>query len=163
MLGLMPSLIEKLTEHGFESNDDYEFQVRCLLETPTSGIRALNIEGDGERRKTAFANALARALDFPQILYHDFTVVHPPLPDVILPPNQDELRTPGSDRARGVERSASSGGPAQDPGGCTKLARHRAHRAFGRSLRPEPEPEPRTALNEPRTDSTTRRSRHHEP
>lgn len=91
MLGLMPSLTKKLTEYGFESNDDYEFQVRCLLETPTSGIRALNIEGDGERRKTAFANALARALDFPQILYHDFTDAHPPLPDVILPPSQDEL------------------------------------------------------------------------
>ena len=91
MLGLMPSLTKKLTEYGFESNDDYEFQVRCLLETPISGIRALNIEGDGERRKTAFANALARALDFPQILYHDFTDTHPPLPDVILPPSQDEL------------------------------------------------------------------------
>lgn len=91
MLGLMPSLTKKLTEYGFESNDDYEFQVRCLLETPISGIRALNIEGDGERRKTAFANALARALDFPQILYHDFTDAHPPLPDVILPPSQDEL------------------------------------------------------------------------
>ncbi|WP_213381800.1 hypothetical protein [Allochromatium tepidum] len=87
----MPSLTEKLTEHGFESNDDYEFQIRCLLETPTSGIRALNIEGDGERRKTAFANALARALDFRQILYHDFTDTHPPLPDVILPPSRDEL------------------------------------------------------------------------
>lgn len=91
MLGTMPSLTSKLTEHGFESNDDYEFQVRCLLETPTSGIRALNIEGDGERRKTAFANALARALDFPQILYHDFTDAHPPLPDVILPLSRDEL------------------------------------------------------------------------
>lgn len=91
MLGLMPSLTKKLTEYGFESNDDYEFQVRCLLETPISGIRALNIEGDGERRKTAFANALARALDFPQILYHDFTDTHPPLPDVILPPSRDEL------------------------------------------------------------------------
>lgn len=91
MLGPMPSLTEKLNAHGFESNDDYEFQVRCLLETPTSGIRALNIEGDGGRRKTAFANALARALDFPQILYHDFTDTHPPLPDVILPPSQDEL------------------------------------------------------------------------
>ena len=91
MLGGMASLTEKLTRHGFESNDDYAFQVRCLLETPTSGIRALNIEGDGERRKTAFANALARALDIPQILYHDFTDTHPPLPDVILPPSQDEL------------------------------------------------------------------------
>ncbi|MGQ9659094.1 MAG: hypothetical protein ACUVQI_02965 [Thermochromatium sp.] len=87
----MPSLAEKLAKHGFESNDDYEFQVRCLLETPISGLRALNIEGDGGRRKTAFANALARALEFPQILYHDFTDTHPPLPDVILPPSRDEF------------------------------------------------------------------------
>jgi hypothetical protein len=34
-----------MAEHGFESNDDYEFQVRCLLESPTRGLRTLNIEG----------------------------------------------------------------------------------------------------------------------
>jgi hypothetical protein len=87
----MPNLREKPAEHGFESNDDYEFQLRCLLESPTRGIRTLNIEGEGERRKTAFANALAHALDFPHVLYHDFTDEHPPLPDVILPPSLDEL------------------------------------------------------------------------
>jgi hypothetical protein len=87
----MPSLREKMASHGFESNDDYEFQVRCLLEGPTRSLRALNIEGDSERRKTAFANALARALDFPHILYHDFTEAHPPPPDLILPRTQDEL------------------------------------------------------------------------
>jgi hypothetical protein len=87
----MPSLREKMAEHGFESNDDYEFQVRCLIESPARGLRALNIEGDGERRKTAFATALARALDFPHLLYHDFTAQNPPLPDVILPPSKDEL------------------------------------------------------------------------
>ncbi|QGU32060.1 hypothetical protein [Thermochromatium tepidum] len=87
----MPSLTEKLNQHGFESNDDYDFQVCCLLDTPTNGIRTLNIEGDGERRKTAFAQALARALEFSHILYHDFTDTHPPLPDVILPPSRDEL------------------------------------------------------------------------
>jgi hypothetical protein len=87
----MPSLREKLAEHGFESNDDYEFQVRCLLESPTRGLRTLNIEGDSERRKTAFANALARALGFPHCLYHDFTERHPPPPDLILPPSKDDL------------------------------------------------------------------------
>ena len=87
----MPSLREKMADHGFESNDDYEFQVRCLLESPTRGLRALNIEGDSERRKTAFANALSRALDFPHCLYHDFTEQHPPPPDLILPPSRDEL------------------------------------------------------------------------
>ena len=87
----MPSLREKMAAHGFESNDDYEFQVRCLLEGPTGKLRALNIEGDSERRKTAFATALAGALEFPHVLYLDFTQAHPPLPDVILPRSQDEL------------------------------------------------------------------------
>ena len=87
----MPSLRDKLAENGFESNDDYEFQVRCLLESPARGLRALNIEGDGERRKTAFATALARALEFPQVLYHDFSERNPPPPDVILPPTKDEM------------------------------------------------------------------------
>ncbi|QIK39127.1 hypothetical protein GWK36_05770 [Caldichromatium japonicum] len=87
----MSALSAKLAEYGFESNDDYDYLVRCLFATPYTGIRLLNIEGDGERRKTAFAVALARALDYPQILYHDFTDTHPPLPDVILPPTRDEL------------------------------------------------------------------------
>lgn len=87
----MLNLREKMTAHGFESNDDYEFQVRCLLESPTETIRALNVTGESERRKTAFANALAHALDFKHILYHDFSQNHPPLPEVILPPSQDEL------------------------------------------------------------------------
>ncbi len=87
----MLNLREKMAHHGFESNDDYAFQVRCLLESPTSIVRTLNITGDSERRKTAFANALAQALDFPHILYHDFTQQHPPLPEVILPPSRDEL------------------------------------------------------------------------
>jgi hypothetical protein len=87
----MPSLRDKLAENGFESNDDYEFQVRCLLESPARGLRALNIAGDGERRKTAFATALARALEFPQVLYHDFSARNPPPPDIILPPSKDEM------------------------------------------------------------------------
>ncbi|HYN76184.1 MAG TPA: hypothetical protein VES73_00125, partial [Lamprocystis sp. (in: g-proteobacteria)] len=87
----MPSLREKMAQHGFESNDDYEFQVRCLLEGPTRTLRTLNIDGDGERRKSAFATALARALEFPHCLYLDFTENHPVQPDVILPPTQDEL------------------------------------------------------------------------
>jgi hypothetical protein len=87
----MPSLREKMAQHGFESNDDYEFQVRCLLEGPVRTLRTLNIEGDGERRKSAFATALARALDFPHVLYLDFTETHPPLPEVILPPTRDEM------------------------------------------------------------------------
>ena len=87
----MSNLREKMAKFGFESNDDYEFQLRCLLESPASRVRTLNISGDGERRKTAFANALARALGFSHILYHDFTDEHPPQPDVILPPSRDEM------------------------------------------------------------------------
>ena len=87
----MTSLREKMALHGFESNDDYEFQVRCLLDGPCRQLRTLNIEGDSERRKSAFATALARALEFPHLLYLDFTEAHPAPPDLILPPSQDEL------------------------------------------------------------------------
>ena len=87
----MPSLRDKMARYGFESNDDYEFQVRCLLEGPTRTVRTLNIEGDSERRKSAFATALGRALEFPHLLYLDFTETHPPLPDLILPLGADEL------------------------------------------------------------------------
>jgi hypothetical protein len=87
----MASLRETMARHGFESNDDYEFQVRCLLGADTSGIRCLNILGDSDRRKTAFANALAHALDYPTILYHDFTQQNPPRMDVILPPSRDKM------------------------------------------------------------------------
>ncbi|MCF1182640.1 hypothetical protein L0E83_04200 [Marichromatium gracile] len=87
----MSSLRERMAEHGFESNDDYEFEIRCLLESRPRGLRALNVAGDGGRRKSAFANALARALGIDQIIYHDFTDAHPPQPEVILPPSRDEL------------------------------------------------------------------------
>lgn len=83
-------LRERMAEHGFESNDDYVFPIRCLLESPTTALRALNIEGDSDRRKTAFATALAGALGW-HVLYHDFSEQSPPLPEVILPPSRDEL------------------------------------------------------------------------
>lgn len=91
MIYAMSNLRERMAHHGFESNDDYDFQVRCLLDSPKDTVRTLNITGDGERRKTAFANALAHALDFQHVLYHDFTQEHPPLAEVILPPSRDEL------------------------------------------------------------------------
>jgi hypothetical protein len=87
----MASLREKMAHHGFESNDDYEFQVRCLLESPTDLIRALNIEGNSDRRKTAFASALAHSMAVPHIRYYDFTAQSHPLPDVILPPSKDDM------------------------------------------------------------------------
>lgn len=84
-------LRERMAEYGFESNDDYGYPVTCLLAKRGDGLRALNVEGESSRRNTAFAMALAQALGFPRILYHDFTQQNPPLPEVILPPSQDEL------------------------------------------------------------------------
>ena len=69
----MLSLQEKMAEFGFESNDCYEYHVRCLLNSEVRGLRCLNIEGDSDRRMTAFANALSYALEYPNILYYDFT------------------------------------------------------------------------------------------
>ncbi|MCU7960827.1 MAG: hypothetical protein KZQ58_12705 [gamma proteobacterium symbiont of Bathyaustriella thionipta] len=87
----MSELQRKMAEHGFESNDDYEYPVQVMLQQNADRIRCLMVEGPSERRKTAFANALANALDFPKILYHDFTQQHPPQPEMTLPPSQDEL------------------------------------------------------------------------
>lgn len=69
----MASLRRLMTEYGFESNDDYEYQLRCLLDEPAGRLRCLNVEGESRRRKTAFANALAAALEYPHVLYHDFS------------------------------------------------------------------------------------------
>ena len=67
------SLRKKLAAFGFESNDDYEFALRCLLESDLPHLRVLHVDGAAGRRKTAFANALAQALEYPHILYHDFS------------------------------------------------------------------------------------------
>lgn len=86
----MTSLRERMAEHGFESNIDYAYHVRCLLSQPGGSIPTLNVEGDSGRRKTAFGNALAAALAYPHCLYHDFTQAHAPPPKVIPPPSRDE-------------------------------------------------------------------------
>jgi len=79
------SLRKNLAAHGFESNDDYEFALRCLFEAELPHLRVLHVDGSASRRKTAFANALAHALDYPHILYHDFSVeVPPPAPVPVL-------------------------------------------------------------------------------
>ncbi len=67
------NLRHALAQHGFESNDDYEFALRCLFDTPLSHLRVLHVDGAAGRRKTAFATALAHALDYPHVLYHDFS------------------------------------------------------------------------------------------
>ncbi len=66
------SLIQRMAEFGFETNEDYSLPLRLLLERPTHSVRTLNITGEAGRRKTAFANALGAALDVPNVLYHDF-------------------------------------------------------------------------------------------
>ena len=46
----------------------------------------LHVDGTAGRRKTAFAQALGKALDYAHVLYHDFSVeeVQPPLQPVVL-------------------------------------------------------------------------------
>jgi hypothetical protein len=48
------------------------------------------VDGAGGRRKTAFANALAHAQEYPHILYHDFSQ------EVVLPPAQPVVMEDGS-------------------------------------------------------------------
>lgn len=86
----MHALREKMAEHGFESNIDYAYHVRCALTQPDRQIPALNVEGDSGRRKTAFAMALADALEYPERVYHDFTEVNSPPPKVVPPASKDE-------------------------------------------------------------------------
>ncbi len=71
------SLRLKLAEHGFESNEDYEHALRCLFHPDTPHLRVLHVDGSAGRRKTAFAQALAKALEYPHVLYHDFSQPEP--------------------------------------------------------------------------------------
>jgi hypothetical protein len=63
----------RLAEFGFESNDDYEFHLRCALDAPCAGVRCIHLAGESGRRKTAFAHALVHTMDFAQQRYYDFT------------------------------------------------------------------------------------------
>lgn len=83
------SLRRRLAEFGFESNDDYTFQIDCLMRADVAHLRSLHIAGDSGRRKTALANALALALEFPRIVYHDFAQPEPPPPPIIVTTNDD--------------------------------------------------------------------------
>lgn len=78
------SLRKKLAEFGFESNDDYDYPLRCLFEAELTHLRCLNIVGASGRRKTALANALGHALDYPHLLYHDFTSAEPTAATIVL-------------------------------------------------------------------------------
>lgn len=65
-------LKSSLAEHGFTSTESYDHAVSCFLNNPTSHIRCMNVDGDCGRRRTAFAHALANALEAPQVLYYEF-------------------------------------------------------------------------------------------
>ncbi len=100
------SLRKKLAEFGFESNDDYDYPLRCLFEAEQAHLRCLNIVGNSGRRKTALANALGHALDYPHLLYHDFSGTEPAPTAIVLAEdgvNADALEAPLS----AFERSMS--------------------------------------------------------
>lgn len=84
------TLREKLADNGYESNESFDYPVRCLLSYEPEAVRTLNIAGDPGRHKTAFANALAHSLDYAHVLYHDFLQEHDPLPAVLRPASKDE-------------------------------------------------------------------------
>jgi hypothetical protein len=86
----MSILQKKMADFGFVSNDDYEYHLRCLMNSPFNGIKAINIEGHKGRRKTAFANALGQALNYPNLFYYDFTQKTEVEGKVIIPPSKDE-------------------------------------------------------------------------
>lgn len=75
-------LKQRLAEYGFESHEDYDFAIQCLLNNPTPNIRCLNIDGDPGRRKTAFAHALGQAMQVEHLLYFEFGVEAPIQPVV---------------------------------------------------------------------------------
>lgn len=83
----MKDLKTRLAEHGFIANTDYDYPVKCLLSARLSHLRCLNIEGNGGRRKTAFAQALAKALDIEHVLYYEFPHTQPAPEPVRIPPN----------------------------------------------------------------------------
>lgn len=84
-------LRQQLAEHGFESNDDYEFQVRSLFQARIEHLRCLQIAGQSGRRKTALASALAHALAYPRILYLDFSLPEPAPPAIQMVAGEDAI------------------------------------------------------------------------
>ncbi|MBD8527352.1 hypothetical protein [Pseudomarimonas arenosa] len=88
------SLRKRLAEFGFESNDDYDYSLRCLFEASLDRLRVMHVDGRGGRRKTAFANALAHALEFDHVLYHDFSRPEPAEPMAAVPSEDGQPSEP---------------------------------------------------------------------
>jgi hypothetical protein len=89
------SLRKRLAEFGFESNDDYEFALRCLFEADLAHLRVLHVDGSAGRRKTAFAHALGHALGYDHVLYHDFSWPEPAAPPAPLDLEDGRRAEPG--------------------------------------------------------------------
>ena len=89
------TLRRRLAEFGFESNDDYTFQIDCLMRADVTHLRTLQIAGESGRRKTALANALAQALDYTRVLYHDFSQPEPPPAPIVISTNEDGTSSDG--------------------------------------------------------------------
>jgi len=75
-------LKSSLSQHGFTSSESYDHAVQCFLSSPTEHIRCLHVDGDCGRRRTAFAHALANALEATQVLYYEFGK-DKPVPQII--------------------------------------------------------------------------------
>ena len=131
----MNSLRQKLAEHGFLSNEDYAYPVRCLLAAHTDHLRCLNVTGEAGRRKTAFAHALTHALDFEHVLYHEFSEApEQPQPVRVPPPLEDEEQ-PGEPPVNELDRIVSEA-CALSEGERTALILDQLHKApFRQHLR----------------------------
>jgi len=86
----MSTLQKRMADFGFESNEDYQYHFRCLMNSQFEGIKCINIDGRKGRRKTAFASAFAHALDYPELFYYDFTQKAEIEGKVVIPPSKDE-------------------------------------------------------------------------
>lgn len=113
----MTALKQRLAEHGFVSDQDYDYAVQCLLSAPGDHLRCLNLEGDSGRRRSAFAYALGHALGHGHVLYHEFTDP-PPQPPVRMDPAEPAQEAPGEapmdalDRVMAEACALSEGDPA---------------------------------------------------
>jgi hypothetical protein len=101
----MKSLKQRLAEYGFIANQDFEYPVQCLMAAQIDHIRCLNVEGRPGRRKTAFAHALAHALGYHHVLYHEFHDQHE-LPQPVRIPTSDE-DTPGEKPVEALDQVIS--------------------------------------------------------